>query len=238
VIRAITAVLIGSVALWLAAPAIAGNGSRQDAELTFTKRKPAKPTGLRLRIDYTNPEDPQAKPPAVRRVVETLRRGARIDTGAPALCTASDLELMLLGPGACPGDSVVGTGRLTLDTGLPQPARYLTVDVTFLNNTDQLIFLTAVQPLEARVVIRATQSERTATSEAPFLPGTLPDGAAIDVVRADFPRLVSDRGSYITTPPRCPRRRHWTNRIGFTYADGVTQTVRSASPCKRRKRRR
>ena len=34
-------------------------------------------------IDYVNPDDRDAKPPAVRRVVEVLASGSRIDTSVP-----------------------------------------------------------------------------------------------------------------------------------------------------------
>ena len=224
-----TAAVIVIVAL---APGTA-SGQRQEASLELTSAKPGKSTGLELRIDYVNPSDPAAKPPAVRRVVETIARGARFDTGAPDLCTASDLELMMLGPDACPSGSIVGSGEITLDTGLPG-ARRLTSNVTFLNNTGQLIFLASLPPAPVRLVIRASQGKRAAISEAPFLPGTLPDGAAIDTVSVELDRIVTERGSYITTPRRCPRARRWVNRTSFTYADGVTETVATRQRCRRR----
>jgi hypothetical protein len=225
--------LAAAAALVAAPPALAQDGSRQTATLELTKKRPNVSSGLELRIDYINPADPSAKPPAVRQVVERLARGARIDTSAPGLCTATDLELMALGAGACPANSVVGSGVIVIDTGLPEPGRFLTSDVTFLNNAGELIFLTSTRPVGARLVVRAQQGEREAVSEAPFLPGTPPDGAAIDTVSASFPRLVTERGSYITTPPRCPPRRSWRNKVRFEYYDGVTQTVTTKQRCKR-----
>jgi hypothetical protein len=212
-----------------------GAGSRQNAELTFTERKPDTTTGLNLAIDYRNPADPEGKPPAVRRVVTTLARGARYDTSAPDLCTASDAELMALGAGACPEGSVVGEGVITVDSGIPGPARFIVADTIFLNNTDELIFLSTVRGSEARVVTRSEVTQRSVISEAPFLPGTPPDGGAIDTVRIeDFPIARERDGvqrSYIATPPTCPDRGWWTNRAQFTYHDGVTQVVNSRSPC-------
>ncbi len=225
--RRLTVALLAVAAL---SPASAA-AQRQDASLVLTTPKPDTPTGLELRIDYVNPGDSAAKPPAVRRVAETLARGAAFDTAAPELCTASDLELMTLGAGACPEGSVVGDGEIVVDTGIPG-ARRLPSTVTFLNNTGQLIFLAAVGPV--RLVIRAVQDGREAISDAPFLPGTLPDGAAIDTVRVDLDRIVTDRGSYITTPTRCPRSRRWVNRTSFTYADGVTESVATRQRCRRR----
>ena len=234
--RLLTAgILVAAVALTATAPAPAQDATRQTATLELTKKRPGVPSGLELSIDYVNTADPSAKPPAVREVVERIARGARIDTAAPGLCTASDLELMAVGAAACPADSVVGSGLIVIDTGLPEPGRFLTSDVTFLNNTGELIFLTSTRPVGARLVVRASQDERQAVSEAPFLPGSPPDGAAIDTVSASFPRLVTDRGSYVTTPPRCPRKRVWRNRVRFTYADGVTQSVTTKQRCRRRR---
>jgi hypothetical protein len=219
------------------APAGTASGAYQTAELTFTESAPGRPSGLRLRIDYRNPDDPAAKPPAVRRVVQVLARGARVDTGAPARCTASDAELILLGRSACPAGSVVGHGFIRLDTGFPRPGRYLREDVTFLNDTHQLIFLTRDRQTGARAVTRARVEGRRVVSEAPLLPGTPPDGAAVDVVRAELPRLVRMRDgttrSYVTTPGHCPDRGYWLNRIHFAYRDGTHQSERTRVPCDR-----
>ena len=111
------------------------------------------------------------------------------------------------------------------------------VDVTFLNRTDELIFLNQVRGRPVRTVLRGQISGTSTTSEVPVLPGTPPDGASIDRVHFED-RLIARGGrSYITTPPTCPRSRRWINSTMFTYADGVTQTVRTASPCRRRKLR-
>lgn len=213
------------------AAASAQEGSRQDASLLFTESIPGRSTGVELRIDYVNPDDPAAKPPAVRRVVVELAHGARYDTSVPELCPASDAELMSVGPAACPPGSVVGRGVITLDTGIPGPGRIIASDTTFFNDTGELIFLNRERQSGGHVVVRGHVGERTIVSEAPFLPGTPPDGAAIDTVEiTEFP-ISSAVGNYITTPPRCPKSRHWVNRLTFTYDDGVTQLVTTDSPC-------
>ncbi|SRR6266540_2589951 len=231
------AVAVGLAVLALgAASALAGDaGSYQRAKLKLTNRTPGKSTGLRLGIDYTNPSDPEAKPPAVRRVVLTLARGARIDTAAPEACTASDPELMAMGESACPPGSVVGKGVVTVDTGMPGPERYVTADVAFFNNDHELIYLNTVRGSEARTVIRAVVRRRVVVTDAPMLPGTPPDGGAIDTVHVHFPalsrRVDGVRHSYATTPRSCPARGFWKNRLEFTYDGDVTQTVTSHSPC-------
>jgi hypothetical protein len=176
--------------------AAAGAGSRQEAKLKFTQKRAGAPSGLKLRIDYVNPDDPEAKPPSVRRVVTVLARGAGYDTGAPDLCAASDVELAVLGTSACSARSVVGAGVITFDTGLPGPSRIITVDTIFLNNTNEQIFVNTVRGAGARVPTRSEVRRRRNTAEAPFLPGALPDGSAVDTVRVDiFPIARTRTGS-------------------------------------------
>jgi hypothetical protein len=217
------------------APAHGETGSRQSAKVVFVDPHPGVPSGLAFDVDYVNPNDPNGKPPAVRTVFETLAADARFDTAVPALCGASDAELMALGESACPPASKVGTGYLRIDTGFPEPNRFFDVDVTFLNNTNQLIFLSRERKTGLRVVSRAPIQGSHLTSTAPTLPGTPPDGGAIDVVHTRFDAIAREVGGarrgYITTPSACPRGGAWTNTLAFTYADGVTQTVASQSPC-------
>lgn len=236
-VTAVTMLVFGTA---LAAPAAqaADPASRQTATFKFTKQRPGVPSGLVFRVDYVHPDDPAAKPPAVRTVVEKLARGGRFDTSAPAACTASDVELTLLGPAACPPDSRVAAGDLTLDTGLPGPGRFVEVGVDFFNNTNEFIFLNQPGPLDVpRVVVRASVTADERMSAAPFLPGAPPDGTAVDTVAVRDRVVTRQAGgeirSYVTTPPRCPRRGFWVNRTSFTYADGVTQTVRTRSRCER-----
>ena len=223
------------LALSLPADALGAEGSRQSAQLKFTRHHTGRPSGLRGHIDYVNPDDPNAKPPAVREVDITLARGARYDTSVPALCTASDPELMLLGAAACPDGSVVGQAAVTVDTGFPGPGRIVNANIDFLNNTGQMIYVNTVQGTQARTILRATVHGRHNDLAASFLPGTPPDGGAIDTVSLRQPgatRVIDGRRrGWVTTPSRCPARGFWINRIAFTYADGVTQTVKSRSRC-------
>ncbi|MGH2954054.1 MAG: hypothetical protein ACRDK9_08550 [Solirubrobacterales bacterium] len=243
--RTIIALIATALVAATLSPTAAGQdeGSRQTAKLKFTRKAPGKPSGLIFKVDYVNPDDPAAKPPAVSQVVETLAPGARFDTSAPELCAASDPELMLLGTAACPPGSRVADGVITLDTGFPQPGRFITSPADFLNNTDEQIFLNHALATETpRVVTRARVTERERIVAAPFLPGTPPDGAATDTVLVrDFVskrEVGGELGSYITTPPNCPKRGYWMNESRFTYFDGVTQTVETRSPCRRAQRRR
>lgn len=233
-VAAAVGALVAALALAGPAPA-APDGSRQDVTFEFTTTKPDRPAGAVLEIDYLNPGDPGAKPPAVRRVVTKLARGARYDTSVPGLCTASDAELMARGAEACPPSSEIGVGTLTIDSGFPGPARLTNADVDSFNDTNELIFLNTVRGTEARTVLRAPVSRRRTVSEVPVLPGTPPDGGSLDRSRFEDFKIATGRGAerraYITTPPSCPRSGRWVNTVKFTYSDGVTQTVSGPSPC-------
>jgi hypothetical protein len=227
----------GGVAALGEVAAASGPSGYQTASLRFIESSPGRASGYRVRIDYTNPDDPEAKPPSVRKVVEVFPRGTRVDTGAPARCGATDAELMLVGRSACPRGSIVGTGFIKLDTGIPGPGRYLKEDVTFLNNTRQLIYLTKDRATGARTVVRARIRDERIVTEAPLLPGAGTDGAAIDVVRGNFPKLVrmrdGQRRAYVTTPQRCPDQGSWVTRVRFAYHDGTIQTERTRNRCGR-----
>jgi hypothetical protein len=228
-------VAAAAVFLVVAATAFGAGGSYQSASLKFTTDLRGHSTGTRLRINYVNPTDPRGKPVAVRRVVQTFARGSRFDTSAPIRCAATDAQLMAQGPSACPDGSMVGGGFLTVDTGFPAPGRFLAEDVTAINADHELIFLTRDRKTGAYLSSRFEVHRRTIIAETPPLPGTPPDGGAVDRVRVHLRPVTVRRDGrarrYISTPRQCPAGGHWTNRIAFTYSDGVKQTVKSRSRC-------
>jgi hypothetical protein len=214
-----------------AGPAAAQSGTRQTATFAFAESHPGRPTALHLAIDYLNPADSSAKPPAVQTVVEGLASGARIDTSVPSRCAASDGELTSAGVAACPAGSRVGGGELDLDTGVLGPGRIVHNRVTLLNNTDELILLLE-QDGGSRAVSRARVDGHAFIAEVPPLPGGPPDGfTAIKRVRVAIDLVTAGGRGYITTPDSCPSAGRWLNRIAFTYRDGETQTVDAPSPC-------
>jgi hypothetical protein len=74
-------------------------------------------------------------------------------------------------------------------------------------------------------------------TDAPPLPGTPPDGAAVDLVKLRISEVSRQAGGvrrgYLTTPGECPNGGSWTNAFRFTYHDGVSQTVPTESACDR-----
>ena len=236
------ALLIGAVLAGLAGIALATEGPYQTSEYTLTKKRTARPAGEHFVFDYVNPEDSDAKPPAVKKVVTILPRGGRYDASVPGSCTASDEELTAQGAAACPADSAIGGGVITVDTGVPGPARIVTADTEFFNNAEdpegEFIYLNTIRDTGARTVLRADVTRRRTVTVAPFLPGTPADGGAIDTVDVEVAKVVrtidGQRRAYITTPPRCPRSRTWFARVRFTYDGDYSQTVATPNGCRRR----
>jgi len=225
-----------------AAVAIAVDAPYQTSSYTLDQKRENRPTAEHFQFDYVNPDDPEAKPPAVKKVVTILPKGARYDATVPGSCTASDAELMLQGAAACPEDSRIGGGVITVDTGMPGPGRIVTADTEFFNNAEdpegEFIYLNTVRDTSARTVLRADVTRRRTITSAPMLPGTPPDGGAIDTVDVEVLRVVrrvdGQRRAYITTPPTCPRKRTWNAKVRFEYGDDYSQIVATPNPCKRR----
>jgi hypothetical protein len=220
------------------APASAGSEPpRQAYSERFTTDVPGASTGRTYAIDWVNPDDPEGKPHSFSHLHVELAEGARFDTSAVAQCDASDAELMAAGASACPPESKVATDESVLDTGFPDPGRYVTSDFVFFNNKDELILLATVRENGLRVVLRAQIGKNTIDLDVPILPGTPPDGGAATSQRGQWDPRSSVRdgkqANYLTTPPTCPASGFWVNRITYTYRDGITQTVESKSPCKR-----
>ncbi len=236
--RKLVLITVSALAAAAAASVSLGAGySRQQASYTLSSHRPDHSTAERFRFDYVNPDDPNGKPPAVRKVVTVLPRGGHYDASAVASCTASDAELMAEGGASCPPDSAVGGGVVTVDTGAPGPGRIVTADVEFFNNaTDssgEFIYVNTIRGTEARTVIRADVTRRRTITMPGMLPGTPPDGGAIDTADLTVDAVRGDGGNYVTTPRHCPtKRRTWITKVIFSYPDGVSQTVRTPVRCK------
>jgi hypothetical protein len=228
------ALILVLVALALAAAgfALAQGPAYQTAEIVLEEPEPGRATAARVHIDYVNPADPAAKPPAVMQVVEILPPGSRIDTSAPEICTASDAQFDLMGQGACPPGSNVGGGEVDLDAGTGA----LPFDVTLFNNRNELILFFEQRGGGVRTPSRAkVEGDRPDgprfIAQVPPIPGGPPDGfTAIKRVRVRIDAITRGGKNYVTTPPTCPAG-GWISRLDFTYRDGTEQTVTNRSPC-------
>jgi len=228
--RAITIVAVGFA---LAAPVAAAQN--EPPRLVnyvdrFSSELPGTSTARHTETDLGDPTDPEAKPKAVSHVHVELAPGTVVDTAAVPRCEASDPELMAAGAEACPADSRVGQGVFDFDTGFPGENRHLVSDVALFNAKDELVFLATQRGPGTRVVVRGQLSNGNELDvEVPPIPGTPPDGAADTAEVLD----VVERPGYITTPRTCPAGGEWTNRVTYTFRDGVVQSFSTTTPCRR-----
>jgi hypothetical protein len=231
---AVTAIL----ALPLTSAAQAESTARQTASVTFTTTEPGASTGLEWAIYWRNPEDPNAKPPAVQETIVVFPSGTRFDFSAPDQCKASDAELTAMGADSCTPGSIVGTGQIDVDTGSLTPSlfpRIIHNDLTNLNDENQSILFaesTNLPGSQTRTVTRARVAGETITTDTPTFPGVPPPDPylALKSFRLSVPPLTRAGRSYVTTPSSCPRA-GWTFEFTFIYRDGVEQRLESHSPC-------
>lgn len=243
--RTVTRVTGGLVALTLAtAPGVAsaepGVGPRETADLTFTSVLPNSPSGFHYVETFRNSADPQGDPPALRGMAIEGPAGGRVDTSAAPRCTATDAQLKQQGEAACPGDSRIGAGTTTLAMDLFGRQSFA---VGIFNAPSQELDVVKSGP-QVVAVVRDVYEGNGFSNVVPtcIAGGQPPDGCPSDqarIVSSDFavPPIVSgsgpDRRSLLTTPPACPESGAWASRMGFRYADGVTETVVSHQPCTR-----
>jgi RTX calcium-binding nonapeptide repeat (4 copies) len=201
----------------------------------FTTMDPSTPAGRSFTADWVDPENPGGKPHGISRILVALHPGSHFDTTAVPRCEATDAQLMALGESACPPGSKLGVDELVGDTGLSGQARYVTLDSVFLNAPGEVIFLARErQSGYPHFAARGKVSGNTLDIPIPFIPGTPPEGTGLHQERGTWFNAVGAEGSgFFTTPPICPDEGEWTNRVTYTYGDGVVQTATSTTPCAR-----
>jgi hypothetical protein len=211
-------------ALATAAPASADSTPAGDFSFQFSSTQPGTPTGLEFRQLYKNPNDPNAKPSPVRRFLFGAPEGSVFDGAAVPACNATDQQFQQMGKAACPAESVVGAGFITVMTGTPGEQPFA-LDATVFNGGDGIIELFTEQNTGLFLAIERPSFRGAATFEdtdvAPT-PGGPPDfqSAAREAYLA-FPLSRGPDGrSFITTPSECPASGLWTARFEWTNADG------------------
>lgn len=233
VLRTVGSILVSLVAPMVAAQPAAADGDRQTVRASLTTNLPDTPSGNRLDVEWHDPDDPNAKPPAIDTVVIDLPPGSRRDFSAVPQCKSSDVELMLRGTAACPADSVVSTGHTLVDTGSAGGfPRFLNVNTVMFNNEAEMIGLGETVEMPFRTVVRTKMEGERATLPMPDNPGAPPDGRS-SFKRLTFvaPPIVRDGRALARTPPTCPASGLWTTHYTFIYHDGVRQTETTQWPC-------
>ena len=224
------------LAVFLLAVPAARAGELADLSFGLTSQAPGSATGLDLAVVFHTAGNPDAKSSPVRGVVIEGPRGLRFDSAAAPLCSASDAEFRALGTLACPAESEVGFGSYTAMTGFGAPVDPFVGDNHVFNAEGQLVEVitfpgTTISPGFDRLTVEGS----TITAHPPETPGGPPD---MQTATRSVAFSIPVRGAFITTPPRCPRKRRWVARGHFTFADGSRETVTATTPCDRRAARR
>jgi len=228
-VGAIAVAVAGCPAAALAAPV---SGPHETVESKLTTSRPGSRTGFEYSGRYHAAGDPSADPPYMRRMTSYAPPGMVFDTTALPRCEASDLELALSGPAACPADSRLGGGTAE-GKFMDQPSE-LVLD---LFNGDHEQIIVASTPFLTTVSRGAIHPDMSIEFASPTCYPATPAGCPVDNANQISSHIeVPPRGRYLTTPPRCPRSRHWRTPIRFWWADGTIDTVVTRQPCTKRKR--
>lgn len=221
---------------------------RGTVDHTFTTTSPGSPTGISHSAKFHAAGDEQGNPPYSPRVTFHPPVGFRFDTGVPDQCTASDFELQLRGPEACPPGSRLGQG--TVEGIVQSPFadeiefQHFTLPEYLLNNAGEQIVL-----VESDLGYTVTRGKFLPDGSIYFVHPTCfpvpPTGCLDDnvLVLSDalmFPPYTKATPdgvrSYATTPPRCPAGGKWTFTIDYYWSDGSVDNVVTKQPCRKKKR--
>lgn len=220
----------------VAAPA---TSPRATVDMTFSTREAGSPAGFSYSAEFRDPDDPDATPPPLRRLVITAPPGAWIDTSVPARCDATDEELKRDGASACPDDSVIGSGSaLTKPVVFPQ----ISYESVIFNAADQQVQLLTSDPPAPPTVVRGYFNGQGIESTIPtcFNGGSPPDDCPTDqasLIRNELtiPPYTTGEGrarrTYFVTPMLCPRSGMWESVVDFYYGDGVQETLTTTQAC-------
>lgn len=205
-------------------------GPHETVRITTTTGRPNHSAGFGYAASYHGG--------TLRRLVIVLPPGTRTNTGVPGQCTASDVEIMMVGPSACPTSARIGTGQVTVEQFGLGHATYQSV---LYNAPGQQLELVESG---TRVIGVAHTYVHGTTLDGP-IPTCATGGQPPRGCPSDQLALVSNhlqtvpvtkaRRNYGTTPPTCPRSGTWTGHLRFYYADGSIDRLTYHVPCQRAK---
>lgn len=192
--------------------------------------RPSTPTALAMEIVYRGTRAPDEQPPAITHLDIGLPPGTVFNGSAVPVCTASDDELMALGRLACPPDTQIGHG--TISVVFAPAMDPSTTDTVWYNGGDHLIEI-VLAPAGPGALARERLYVRHGhlVADVALFPGGPPNSVSVTSVEFE----IYERGAYLTTPRRCPAARQWTFNAVFGFNDGTIQTARIATPCTNRR---
>lgn len=198
----------------------------------YTTKQPNAPTGFSFTAVYHAANDPDGDPPYMRKMVFYPPAGMRYDTSVPERCTASDLQLQLEGPSACPEGSRLGGGSAR---GKFMGSETM-LEIHRFNNAGEQV-LVVRSPVIASVSRGRFMPDGSVEFASPTCyPAlvTCPVDNALQIGSSvSAPPYTRDGRSYATTPPKCPKVGYWQSPIRLWWADGAEDTVVTKQPCTR-----
>jgi hypothetical protein len=224
-----------AAAIAVGAPSAHAAGPPNRFWFTFDTAKPSSPSAAELHILYRDPEDPgnpNGKAPPLTYVKIAAPPGTVLDGSAVPACHASDAELMLLGPSACPAASRVGGGFASVVAD-PGPPDSIVADVSLFNYGEGVVELLTF-PGNVRVTDRAKFVDGNAMV---LHPAVVPGFTEREFSFIYYGRRGTGGKAFITTPPTCPSSRRWTSRLTYTVTTGATYRAQSVTPCTQGRRR-
>jgi hypothetical protein len=226
--------VLAAVPAWAAATPVSFPHGTLDYQ--FTTIHESSPTGWSYKGDYHAANSASADPPYMRSMTFHNPEGFAFDSSVPERCSASDAQIALFGPSACPPGSKIAAGTARGKSF----GQTTTLAVTVFNNTGEQI-LVAETPFITQIsrgTIGPDQSVHYASPTCyPAAPGaSCPFDNALqlgsDVKGPAYTRTVDGAvRSYMTTPPSCPVSGHWDTPIDFVWADGTEDTVVAQQAC-------
>ena len=209
-----------------------------DFDFAFKTTEPGGPASLEFRQLYKDPDDPEAKPSPVRRFFFAAPRGTVFDGSAVPACDATDQELQLLGEAACPPETVVGGGYITVMTGTPGEKPFA-ADATVFNSGTGIIELFTEPSTGLYLASERPEFVRRRAfvdRDIAVTPGGPPDGmSAAREAYLKLPVTIGPEGEpFITMPPRCRANGRWRARFRWTNADGASYTNKDVERCRSR----
>jgi hypothetical protein len=217
------------VAALLASAWLAASSQASEIGLGFASQRPGTTTAMTLHIRYTQPGNPNAKPPPIRRIQIDAPSGTAFQSSKVPACSASDAEVMARGAGACPSASKIGEGPIVVVTGFGAPFDpFVSPTPVFNDGRGWLeVSQTPTVPTTIAVTRLTVTGSRISGNIAPT-PGGPPDNqTAVSTLDLAFPASTG----YVTTPPTCPAGGRWVTTGTFAFADGTTQVVHGDTPC-------
>ena len=224
-----------------AAPVAAqpASGPRETVDQSFTTTAPGAATGLAFSAAYHAAGDPQGNPPYLRRMVFQSPPGMRYDTSVPDRCTATDAQLAVMGPDACPAGSRIGTGTTDGIFYFPfsgdQVVDRFHHTLHVLNGDHEQILLVES---EGYTVVRGRfTSDGSLEFDPPScFPAPPAGGCADDYIlqlksATTIPAITRAGRAYATTPPSCPSTGEWETTLRYWWSDGSTDAVVTRQPC-------